>query len=57
MIMTLGRSSLTHLMVFESCRVSYSCGWMRMCVEFQDEILLRGRECKTRENFNFSEKW
>ena len=24
--------------------------------EFQDEILLRGRECKTRENFIFSEK-
>ena len=25
--------------------------------EFRDEILLRGRECKTRENFIFSEKW
>ena len=24
-----------------------------MCVEFQDEILLRGEECKTREKFNF----
>ena len=23
------------------------------CVEFRDEILLRGEECKTRENFNF----
>ena len=22
-------------------------------VEFRDEILLRGEECKTRENFNF----
>ena len=21
-----------------------------MCVEFQDEIILRGEECKTREN-------
>ena len=53
---TLGTSSLTHPMVFELCRVSYARGWMRMCVEFRDEILLRGRECKTRENFNFSEK-
>ena len=25
--------------------------------EFGDEILLRGGECKTREKFNFSEKW
>ena len=24
-----------------------------MCVEFQDEILLRRGECKTRENSNF----
>ena len=23
------------------------------CTEFRDEILLRGEECKTRENFNF----
>ena len=23
------------------------------CVEFRDEFLLRGEECKTRENFNF----
>ena len=35
---------------------------MRMCVNFGDEILLRGggereRECKTREKFNFFEKW
>ena len=33
-----------------------------MCVNFGDEILLRGGgggggECKTREKFNFSEKW
>ena len=36
-----------------------------MCVNFRDEILLRGggggggggEECKTREKFNFSEKW
>ena len=26
------------------------------CVEFGDEILLRGEECKTRENFNFLKK-
>ena len=24
-----------------------------MCVEFQDEIFIRGEECKTREKFNF----
>ena len=31
-----------------------------MCVNFGDEILLGGGgggECKTREKFNFSEKW
>ena len=27
-----------------------------MCVNFGDEILLRGGECKTREKFNFTEK-
>ena len=27
-----------------------------MCVEFQDEILLRGEECKIREKFNFLKK-
>ena len=27
-----------------------------MCVNFGDEILLRGGECKTRENFNFLKK-
>ena len=26
------------------------------CVEFRDEIILRGEECKTRENFNFLKK-
>ena len=26
-------------------------------VNFGDEILLRGKECKTREKFNFSEKF
>ena len=29
-----------------------------MCVNFGDEIILRGEECKTREKkLNFSEKW
>ena len=28
-----------------------------MCVNFGDEILLRGEECKIRVNLNFSEKW
>ena len=27
-----------------------------MCVEFRDEILLRGEECKTRENSIFLKK-
>ena len=36
----LGRSAFTHQA--RMCRVTYACGWMRMCVEFQDEILLRG---------------
>ena len=26
------------------------------CTEFRDEILLRGEECKTRENFDFLKK-
>ena len=26
------------------------------CTEFRDEILLRGEECKTRENSNFLKK-
>ena len=26
------------------------------CVDFEDEILLRGEECKTWANLNFSEK-
>ena len=42
--------------VFELCRVTYARSLMRMCVEFRDEILLRGEECKTRENFNFMKK-
>ena len=30
---------------------------MLVCVNLRDKILLRGEECKTREKFNFSEKW
>ena len=30
------------------------CLCMLVCVNFRDEILLRGEECKTREKFNFS---
>ena len=29
---------------------------MRMCVEFRDEILLRGEECETPKNSNFQIK-
>ena len=30
---------------------TYACGWMRMCVEFQDEILfVGGGNVKPREN-------
>ena len=36
--------------------ISYACDSMSMCVKFWDEILLRGKECKTREKFNFLEK-
>ena len=34
------------------CRVTYARDWMSMCVEFRDEILLRGGECETPENPN-----
>ena len=29
---------------------------MLVCVNFEDKILLRGEECKTRENSNFLNK-
>ena len=32
------------------------CLCVLVCVNFGDELLLRGEECKTREKFNFSEK-
>ena len=42
------------------CRVTYARGWMRMCVEFRDEIILRGgggggggRECEISRKSNF----
>ena len=38
------------------CRVTYACGWMRMCVEFLDEILLKGGECETPRKSNFLKK-
>ena len=37
-------------------RLHYACGWMRMCVEFRDEILLRRGDCETPENSNFLKK-
>ena len=53
----LGRSSLSHQAEIELCRVIYARDLMRMCVEFRDEILLRGGggggECETPENPNF----
>ena len=39
--------------VFELCRVTYARSFMRMCVEFRDEVLLRGEECETPKNPNF----
>ena len=43
-------------MVLELGKVTYAHGWMCMCVEFRDEILLRRGECKTREKSNFIKK-
>ena len=50
MVMTLGRSSLAHQAEIELRRVTYACDLVRMCVNFEDKIILRGEECKTREN-------
>ena len=37
--------------------VAYACDLnVYVCVNFGDEILLRGEECKTGVNLNFSEK-
>ena len=38
------------------CRVTYAHGWMHMCVEFLDEILLRRGECETPRKSNFLKK-
>ena len=54
--MTLERSSFTHQVGIGLCRVTYARGWMRMCVEFRDEILLRGGECETPKNPDFLRK-
>ena len=35
--------------VLELSEVTYTHGWMCMCVEFRDKILFRRGECKTRE--------
>ena len=35
--------------------MTYTCAYV--CVNFGDEILLRGEECKTRVNLIFFEKW
>ena len=51
--MTLERSSFTHQAEIGLCRVTYARGWMRMYMEFRDEILLRGEECETPENPDF----
>ena len=34
-------------------KIAYACDSMCMCVEFRDEILIRGEECKTREKNQF----
>ena len=33
--------------------IAYACDQMCMCVNFGDENILRGEECKTRVNLNF----
>ena len=57
MIVTLGSQRLHTKQGL--CRVTYARGWMRMCVEFWDEILLGGGNVKPRENLIFrkSAKW
>ena len=38
--------------------VTYACDLnVYVCVNFGDEILLIGEECKTRVNLNFFDKW
>ena len=56
MIVTLERSSYTHQAGIGWCRVTYARGWMRVCVEFRDEILLRGENVRPRKNPDFLRK-
>ena len=56
MIVTLERSLGTHQAGIGWCMVTYARGWMRMCVEFRDEILLMGGECETSQNPDFLRK-
>ena len=42
--------------MYEIVYIVDACELMWMCVEFRDEILLRGEECKTREKLNFSKQ-
>ena len=51
MIVTLGRSALHTKQGL--CMVTYARGWMRMCMKFWDEILLKGGECETLRKSNF----
>ena len=38
--------------------VAYACDLnVYVCVNFGEESLLRGEECKTRVNLNISKKW
>ena len=38
--------------------IAYACDLnVYVCINFGDEILLRGEECKARVNLKFSEKW
>ena len=56
MIVTLEGSLYTHQAGIGWRKVTYAHGWMRVCVEFRDEILLRGGECETLENSDFQRK-
>ena len=38
------------------CTVAYACDSMCMCVEFRDEILLRGKNVKSRKKSIFLKK-
>ena len=42
--------------VLELGKVTYAHGWMCMCMEFRDKILLRRGECETPRKSNFLKK-